>query len=155
VTIDAGWLLRHIQLLSTSYQKWTGNALIEPGLGKDDAVQILDNVPFAVVSHDIQPDPIFNYGNKLALQLFEMDWEALTKSPSRLSAEPLIQAEREQLLESVSKHGFIEDYNGIRISSSGKRFMIKNATVWNIMDEDGKPYGQAALIKKWHYLEGG
>jgi hypothetical protein len=152
VTADAVWLARHVRLLRTSYQHWTGKALIEPGLGNDDAMQFLDQAPFAVVSHDTQPDPIFNYGNKLALHLFEMDWKGLTKSPSRLSAEPLIQAERERLLESVSKHGYIEDYNGIRISSNGKRFMIRNATVWNMLDEDGKPYGQAALIKKWQYL---
>jgi hypothetical protein len=152
VTVDAAWLVRHIRLLLTSHQRWTGKALIEPSLGDDDAVQFLDLAPFAVVSHDTQPDPIFNYGNQLALQLFEMDWKALTALPSRLSAEPLIQGERERLLESVGKHGYIEDYNGIRISSSGKRFMIRDATVWNLLNEDGKPFGQAALIKKWQYL---
>jgi hypothetical protein len=152
VTADAVWLARHVRLLRTSYQHWTGKALIKPGLSNEDAVQFLAQAPFAVVSHDTRPDPIFNYGNKLALHLFEMDWKGLTKSASRLSAEPLIQAERERLLESVSKHGCIEDYNGVRISSNGKRFIIRNATVWNILDEDGKPYGQAALIKKWQYL---
>jgi hypothetical protein len=152
VTADAAWLVRHIRLLRTSYQHWTGKALIETDVGDDDAVQFLDLARFAVVSHDTQSDPIFNYGNKLALQLFEMDWETLTKLPSRLSAEPLIQVERERLLGRVRKHGYIEDYNGIRISSSGKRFMIRDATVWNMLDEDGKPYGQAALIKEWQYL---
>jgi hypothetical protein len=152
VTVDAAWLARHIRLLRTSYHHRTGKELIEPSLGNDDAVLLLNQAPFAVVSHDTQPDPIFNYGNKLALQLFEMDWKALTMLPSRLSAEPLIQLERERLLESVEKHGCIEDYNGIRISSSGKRFMIRTATVWNMLDEDGKPYGQAALIKQWQYL---
>jgi hypothetical protein len=152
VTVDAALLARHIRLLRTSYQHWTGKSLIEPNLGDEDAVRFLDLAPFAVVSHDTQPDPIFNYGNKLALQLFEMDWKAWTALPSRLSAEQLIQVERERLLETVGKHGHIEDYNGIRISSSGKRFMILAATVWNMLDEDGKLYGQAALIKQWQYL---
>jgi hypothetical protein len=105
-----------------------------------------------VLSHGTQADPTFNYGNKTALELFEMDWDSFTSLPSRLSAEPLVQEERDRLLARVRQYGYIDDYTGVRISSSGKRFMIRNATVWNLLDEIGQPYGQAALLKEWQAL---
>jgi len=117
-----------------------------------EAVRALDSAPYAVVSHDTRPDPIFNYGNRMALQLFEMTWDDFTALPSRLSAEPLLQEERERLLAGVSQRGYIDDYTGVRISATGKRFLIRNATVWNLLDEFGKPCGQAALLKDWQPL---
>jgi hypothetical protein len=117
-----------------------------------EAVQALDAAPYAVVSHDTQPDPIFNYGNRLALQLFEMTWKDFTALPSRLSAEPMLQEERERLLAGVSERGYIDDYTGVRISATGKRFLIRNAIVWNLLDERGNPCGQAALLKNWQPL---
>ena len=116
------------------------------------AVDVLEQADFAVVSHGTQADPIFNYANALALRLFETSWAAFTAMPSRLSAEPLIQSERDRLLARVTQHGWIDNYTGIRISQQGKRFVIRNATVWNLLDESGQPYGQAALIKDWEPL---
>jgi hypothetical protein len=53
----------------------------------------------------------------------------------------------------ATKIGFIEvPYSGIRVSATGRRFMVRNATVWNLVDETGQPYGQAALLKSWNYL---
>lgn len=117
-----------------------------------EAVGKLDEAPFAIVSHGTEADPVFNYANRTALRLFEMSWETFTALPSRLSAEPLVQAEREHLLERVARHGYIDDYTGIRLSSSGKRFLIRNATVWNLLDDTGQAYGQAALLKDWQPL---
>ena len=108
--------------------------------------------PFAVVSHGIGVDPVFNYGNQRALDMFEMSWEAFTVLPSRLSAETVNQAERIKLLNSVTKHGYIHNYSGIRISKSGRRFMIRDATIWNLISPEGQFYGQAALIQDWEYL---
>jgi hypothetical protein len=86
------------------------------------------------------------------LQLFEMTWEDFTALPSRLSAEPMVQEERDRLLLRVSTQGYIDDYSGIRVSSSGKRFLIRNATVWNLLDEAGQTYGQAALLREWQEI---
>ena len=105
-----------------------------------------------MVSHGIQVDPIFNYANPTALDLFEMDWGAFTKLPSRLSAEFMEQGERAILLERVAQQGFVDDYCGVRISATGKRFMVRNACVWNLADEKGAYYGQAALLKEWVFL---
>lgn len=139
-------------MLRSSYQQCTGKALIDPAIGDVDAVEALDQAACALLSHGMEADPVFNYGNRRALELFEMSWEQFTRLPSRLSAEPMLQAERAQLLARVAQHGYIDDYSGVRISSSGKRFLIRNATVWNVVDEAGQPCGQAALLPQWEAL---
>lgn len=141
-----------MRILCNSYRHWIGQPLLDPATDGLDAVNRLDTLPWAILSHGTQADPIFNYGNKAALNLFEMDWDTFTALPSRLSAEPLVQEERDRLLTRVAQNGYIDDYTGVRISSSGKRFLIRNATVWNLLDEKGLPYGQAALLKEWQAL---
>jgi len=108
--------------------------------------------PFAVVSHDTACDPVFNYANLKALELFDLSWENLTRLPSRLSAEPVNQAERDRLLAEVTEKGYIDHYEGMRISRTGKRFLIKNAVVWNIMDKNQRYKGQAAWFDQWVFL---
>lgn len=147
--VDSLWLARHVRLLRESYYHWTGRDLLPADLNDDQAITALELADFAIVSHGTQHDPVFNYANPAALGLFEMTWEEFTSLPSRLSAEPMLQSERERLLARVTHQGFIDDYSGIRISKYGKRFLIRNATVWNLLDEVGQPYGQAALLKRW------
>jgi len=142
-------LAQHVQILCASYLHFTGREIVPPGNAQDSLADRLENASFALLSHGTQADPIFNYGNKIALELFEMDWKEFTSLPSRLSAEPINQSERAHLLEEVSKHGFIDNYSGTRISKSGRRFMILNATVWNLFDAQDRYYGQAALIRDW------
>jgi hypothetical protein len=72
----------------------------------------------------------------------------LTETPSKYSAPNVGQEERQRLLEQVSKHGFIDRYRGIRQTFTGKRFMIEDATVWNLIDEYGLYQGQAVIIFK-------
>jgi len=146
---DAAWLARHVRLLRASYHHWTGRDLLPEALDDQQAITALDLADFAVISHGTQPDPVFNYGNQTALALFEMSWDELTALPSRLSAEPLVQAERDRLMQRVTDQGYIDDYTGIRISKHGQRFTIRNATVWNLLDENGHYQGQAALLREW------
>jgi hypothetical protein len=40
----------------------------------------------------------------------------------------------------------------MRISSSGRRFWIERATVWNLLDADGVYRGQAATFADWALL---
>jgi hypothetical protein len=129
----------------TSYQHWTGKHLLQQQDGQD-LYRALYNAPYAIVSHNTDADPIFNYGNLAALNVFEIDWATFTNLPSRKSAQPVDRAERDRLMARVSKYGFIDDYQGVRISSTGKHFLIKEATVWNIVDTQGRYYGQAAVF---------
>lgn len=146
---DNEYLLPHAQILLRSYARWTGRALIDPDRPPPEQARLLFEATFAVLSHDTAPDPVFTYGNRTALALFEASWEALTAMPSRQSAEPLHRSERERLLAAVAAHGFIEDYRGVRISRTGRRFMIEQATVWNLLDEADNPCGQAAMFNRW------
>lgn len=146
------FLTRHIHRLALSYRHWTGADLVDPALDPVAAARWLYHAPFALLSHDTQEDPVFNYANLTAQHLFGMDWESFTRLPSRLSAEPLAQAERRRLLEEVAAKGYIADYWGVRIAQSGRRFRIEGAVVWNVHDENGVFCGQAARIERWHWL---
>jgi len=149
---DSPFLIKHVALLRRSYRRWTGADLLAQELAPADAVHALDDAPFAVVSHGTQPDPVFNYGNRLALRLFEMEWEEFTALPSRLSAEPVDQEARQRLLAQVAALGYSDNYSGIRISKTGRRFMIRDATVWNLIDDQDRYRGQAAIIREWRAL---
>lgn len=144
-----------VRLMRESLLRLTGRDLAE-GLdlsyGLDAAVA---SAPYALVAHDTADDPVFVYGNSTALALFELPWDDFTRLPSRLSAEPVEQGEREELLRRVGERGYIDDYQGIRISSTGRRFIIQGATVWDLHDEQGVRRGQAALFEHWLRLDGG
>jgi PAS domain-containing protein len=139
--------LNFFDLLSRSYRRLIGHPLVPNGMPDAQAAQWLySEAPFAILAHNTEPDPIFVYGNEAAQRLFEYTWDELTKLPSRLSAEAPDRAERAQFLERVKRDGYIQGYRGIRVSKSGKRFPIENATVWQLIDSQGVWRGQAALL---------
>jgi len=140
---------RRIICIGDSYERLSGRPLVSI---ESDPVEALWSAPFAIVSHGTEPDPIFFFGNRTALALFEMDFAAFTRLPSRFSAEPLLREERAGLLDRVTRDGIIEDYAGIRMTATGKRFRIANASVWNLADAAGTPIGQAAAFGEWVYV---
>jgi len=146
-------IAHHMAILQTSYRHYTGRYLFDPKLDASEAITWLEQAPFALISHGTQPDPIFNYGNQTALQLFGMTWDEFTRMPSRLSAEPVDRAERMRLLDRVSRNGYIDDYTGVRIAADGSRLLIRHVTVWNLLDESDQFYGQAAMIPEWEMLQ--
>jgi len=150
--IEDPLLIKHVERLLHSYLRWTGCDLIPPAFSPLERVKVLFDQPFVVLSHGRQADPILNYGNKAALDLWELTWEEFTKMPSRLTAEPINREDRDRLLEQVRRNGFIDTYSGVRISGSGRRFLIERGTVWNIVDEGARYAGQAATFSKWKYI---
>ena len=138
-----------IRWLLDSYAFWLKRELIDRTGTLEEQSERLYFSPFVVASHAKTEDPILNFGNQQALALWEGTWEEFTTTPSRLTAEPLNQAERARMLDQVATHGLITDYQGIRISRMGRRFLIKQATVWNILDDHGIPQGQAATFSRW------
>jgi hypothetical protein len=142
----------HAALLLDSYERFTGRQLLPAGPSPAQRARALFEAPFVVVSHDTAADPVLTYGNLAALALWETDWATLTRLPSRLTAEPLERAERQRLLARVSRDGFIDDYSGIRVSASGRRFRIEGATVWNLVDAAARHLGQAAAFSNWEFL---
>jgi len=143
-----GWI-EHTQLLLDSYAHWVGTELISRSNDPDVDAKNVWKAPFVVVSHGTENDPILNYGNETALQLWELSVEAFCQTPSRKTAEPVHRDERAQHLDRTTKNGFVDDYSGIRISSTGQRFYIARATVWNLMTNTGTHSGQAATFYQW------
>jgi len=139
--------VQRLNLLVSSYHRLTGRHLIDPN--QSDQWHACWTAPRVIVAHGTQADPIFFYGNQLALNVFELDFVASTQLPSRFSAEPLLRDERDALLARVRDHGFIDDYAGVRISASGRRFRIEQATVWDLLDADAQRHGQAATFERW------
>jgi len=145
---EHNWIA-HTQILLDSYQRWVGEPLIPPTGTPEQQAETLFHSPFVVVSHGMQSDPILNYGNAVALELWEVDIPTLLAMPSRLTAEPMHRDERARLLERTTRDGYVNDYRGVRISATGKRFLIEQATVWNLVDAAGNPVGQAATFASW------
>ncbi|WP_130616661.1 MEKHLA domain-containing protein [Cohnella abietis] len=142
-------LKSHSNLLIDSYYRATGQHLVDYDSKLQEAATVLFEADFVVLSHGTELDPVLNYGNRTALKLWEMDWETFTTTPSRLTAEPMERSEREKLLSNAKKQGYSDGYTGIRISSSGNRFEIIEALIWNVTDLEGRYYGQAATFSKW------
>jgi hypothetical protein len=90
---------------------------------------------------------------KMALDLFEISPAGFMAMPSRLSAEEGLRGERAQLMGRVTRDGYIDDYSGVRISATGRRFSIRNAIVWNLVDETNRVHGQAATFADWTSLD--
>ena len=153
---DVIWMRSQVidwsQILLDSFNHFLGYQLIPRNLNKQDQSQALFEAPFAVVSHGIQEDPIFNYGNEIALQLWSMTWAEFTRTPSRLSAEPINREERQAMLQQAKQQGYIDNYRGVRISSTGTRFLMEKAIVWNLIHSSETKCGQAATFAHWTML---
>ncbi|WP_445367510.1 MEKHLA domain-containing protein [Methylomonas sp. BW4-1] len=141
----------HIQLLLQSYQQLLGKPLLEQSASMALGRQVYE-ADFALLSHDTAADPVFNYANRTAQDLFELSWPEFIGMPSRLSAEPVNREERERLLNQVTSRGYIDNYSGIRIAKSGQRFLIERAVVWNVHDSAQRYVGQAACFSDWRLL---
>jgi hypothetical protein len=141
------------QYLLDSYVHWTKLELIDRSGTSLTQAERLFNSAFVVASHGTESDPILNYGNQAALNLWIMDWQQFTRTPSRITAESPSREERARMLEQAKIQGYISNYRGIRISSTGKRFLVNQATIWNIHKPDGTAIGQGATFSNWKYLD--
>lgn len=139
----------HSQVLCSSFQHWTGETLVEAENNPLALSEKLFFAPFVVVSHGTQIEPIFNYGNQLALKLWQMNWDDFTRLPSRYSVEPTEHEEREVMLKRGLDKGLITNYRGIRTSSKGDRFFIEDVMLWTILEEQNQHCGQAAMFMHW------
>ena len=144
--------IAHTLMIARSLKHWTGRELAAARLSPKELAEEVFRAPYVLVSHGMEADPLLNYGNAAALALWEMTWDMLTQTPSRLTAEAPNREERARLLAAVTSRGFIDDYTGIRISKSGRRFRIRQATVWNLLGPKGEPQGQAARFEQWEFL---
>jgi PAS domain-containing protein len=143
---DAGFAA----LLAGSFRRLVGRPL--GGGVAPAALWLYRDAPFCLLAHDGAAEPCFIYANEAAQACFGYTWEEFLRLPSRLSAEAPARDERKRLLEMVKRQGFIEDYHGVRVTKSGRRFLIEQAVVWELIDELGARYGQAAMFRAGHDL---
>lgn len=146
-------VVRRCRILTESYARLLGRPLA-PGLPPDGPAlaRALYDAPAVIASHGTEADPVFWFANRAAQALWEMDWERFLRTPSRVTAEPDERAPRDALLRRAAERGYIDDYRGVRVSASGRRFVIEGVVLWNLTDERGVPFGQAATFAEWRYL---
>ena len=138
------------KMLTESYRRLVGSALTGAHLGP---AWLYEDAPFAVLAHETDADPRFIYANRTAQRCFEYSWDELISMPSRLSAEAPNRAERQKLLDAVSRDGYVTGYRGVRIAKSGRRFWIEDGVVWQLIDAAGVYRGQAAMFAAWKNVQ--
>ncbi|MEM8780206.1 MAG: MEKHLA domain-containing protein [Cyanobacteria bacterium P01_G01_bin.49] len=150
-------IIYQTQLILKSFEYWlnysllAGNGVENTQGSPQETAKRLFYAPFVVVSHGIEADPIFNYGNQKALEIWGLTWEEFTQFPSRKTAELIEQKERDRLLSETTEKGFCY-FSGVRITSTGKRFKIDNGIIWNLIDQQKKYRGQAAIYSNYSFL---
>lgn len=144
-------IIIHSQRLVKSFQHWAGKTLLDVHGSSIEVAEALFNAPFVLVSHGTEPDPIFNYGNRQALELWELSWSELTTMPSRKTAATITQQERDRLLNAAATQGF-SYYSGVRLTSTGKPFYIQDGILWNLLDEQDQYCGQAAVFSDFKFI---
>lgn len=149
---DPPWLspqaLGLVSLILQSHQKLFGRPLIK-AQGSRLAAQELFVLDQVVLCHNGAEDPSFIYANRAALCLFQRSWQEMVGMPSRLSASQQQRLDREKFLAQVRENNCIDGYAGERINSQGKRFQIRGARLWNLLDAEQHYRGQAACFSDW------
>jgi PAS domain S-box-containing protein len=148
VAPQAPYDLELVRRILASHERLLGQSLV-PGMPFPQAAAWLyEEAPFCLLAHDHGPDPLFIYANRSALNCFGYAWPEFVGMPSRFSAEAPNREERAALLKQVAEHGYSQGYRGLRIARSGRRFWIEDVTVWNVLDDQGRPEGQAAVYRR-------
>ncbi|MFC5724542.1 MEKHLA domain-containing protein [Streptomyces gamaensis] len=142
---------RFATLLLDSYQRVVGRPMCERAwtTDREAAEWLYTRAPFGLLVHDTSPVPVFVYANRTALARFAYTWEEFIGLPSRLSAQPGAQQDRDAYLRRVSQYGYATGYRGMRVTKDGRRFWIENVTTWNLTDADGSRHGQATVVRSW------
>ncbi len=144
-----------INRLLISYQRAFAQPLLvcDPrGPFHRTAAQELFASPMAVLAHDHSADPLLTYANGTALRIWGHRWQTMVGMPSRLTAEESARRERASALQQAHQRTGFRGYGGIRINQEGRRFMIHNARIWPLWNEQDERCGQAAAFSSWWWI---
>ena len=155
----APWLSPETQalthLLLISYQRAFSQPLLVCDQGDPfhrTAAQELFASPIALLAHDHSADPLLTYANSTALRIWGHRWQTMVGMPSRLTAEESERRERASALQQAHQRAGFRGYCGIRIDQQGRRFMIHNARIWPLWDDNNEVCGQAAAFSSWWWI---
>jgi PAS domain-containing protein len=145
MTADHRFVTRATVILD-SFRRCVGRDLVgRSGDPADDARRLFD-LPQAVLAHDTSPAPLLDWANLAAARAFDATPETLLGRPSADTAPADATADRRQLFEALARDGFVTGYSGVRVSLTGRRFIIDDVTVFEVTDAAGRPAGHAAVI---------
>lgn len=119
-------------------------------LGRRQRAVFLYESAACILAHDGAADPHFTYANEGAQRLFGYTLETFIGMPSRLSARPAQRDERAAILNAALKDGFYQGYRGVRVRADGSLFVMEDAAIWTVFDEQGYSIGQAARFTRTH-----
>jgi len=139
------------ELLLSSHLRLVGEPLCRTAWdsAQDAARWLYEKAPFGLLAHDTSADPRFIYANSTAQGCFGYSWDEFVGLPSRLSARPDGQEDRDAFVRAVTVDHFATGYRGLRVGRSGRPFWIEDVTMWDLMDADGGVHGQAAVFRSW------
>jgi PAS domain-containing protein len=141
------WAARAAVILD-SFRRLLGRELIgRTGDAGEDARRLFE-LPLGVLAHDTATTPLLDWANRAAAAAFDATPEELLGRPSAATAPADASADRERLFETLRRHGFVTGYTGMRITTTGRRFLIEDVTVLELRDGRGNPAGHAAIIGK-------
>ncbi len=144
---ENSYLSEYVTKIIQSLKQLANINLVDSALIEGTQAKQAFEADYYLLAHNGTADPVFNYANQAAMDLFEMTWDEFTNLPSKYSAEADEREERERFLAEVKANGFSKNYSGIRISKTGKRFRIKDVLLWNVLDDEGNRIGQAAMFE--------
>lgn len=138
-------------LLLSSHLRLVGEPLCPARWDTDRAAArwLYDRAPFGLLAHDTSADPLFVYANSTAQERFGYSWDEFVGMPSRLSARPDGQPDRDAFVRAVRADHYATGYRGIRVGKDGRPFWIEDVTMWDLMDTRGRIHGQAAVFRSW------
>ena len=138
-----------LAVIAESFERLAGRRLVEATGSLERAMW---HAPRVILAHDTEPDPLLFYANRAGLELFQMRADALIGLPSHRTVEPALRAQRAALFETLERDHIVSGYSGTRVSASGRRFTIVDASVWNLVDAQGTRHGQAASFAEWRFV---
>lgn len=142
---DPCFIARAQEILD-SYRRLLGRELVDrSGDAAEDARRLFD-LPLAVLAHDTAPQPLLDWANRAAARAFDATPESLLGRPSAATAPADAVADRGKLFDTLARDGFVTGYSGVRVSLTGRRFVIDDVAVFKVTDAAGRPAGHAAVI---------
>jgi hypothetical protein len=142
---DPGLISRAREILD-SFHLLLGRELVpRSGDAAEDARRLFD-LPLAVLAHDTSPQPLLDWANLAAARAFDATPESLLGRPSAATAPADAVADRRTLFDVLARRGFVTGYSGVRVSLTGRRFLIEDVTVLEVTGTTGRPAGHAAVI---------
>mmetsp|Transcript_14710 Transcript_14710/g.23932 ORF Transcript_14710/g.23932 Transcript_14710/m.23932 type:complete len:173 (-) Transcript_14710:2202-2720(-) len=131
---DSEVMQRHVHLLQESYKHYTGKQLGGEEMATWEALH--NSEAFVLASVGIQDDPIFNYGNRAAMNVFKLDWDEFTQFPGRYSADEENRESREKLLKMANQAEYLPDVEAIRVDAEKRRFKLVDAELFTVLSGD-------------------